>query len=69
MTRRCWKVVGLWLLVPVVLLAGCAAGGGYYPGGAYTGAGTSDIPPVLRNTDPSLSQWYSPPYFNPYEMP
>ena len=68
MTRRYWKVVGLWLLVPVLLLAGCAAGGGY-PGAPSAGAGISDIPPALRHTDPSLSQWYSPPYFNPYEMP
>jgi hypothetical protein len=68
MTRRCWRVVGLWLLVPVVLLAGCAAGEAYR-GAASAGAYNRDIPPALRNTDPSLSQWYSPPYFDPYEMP
>ena len=33
MTKRWWGILGLWLLVPVVLLAGCAAGG------AYRGAG------------------------------
>ncbi len=68
MTRRCWRVVGLWLLVPVVLLAGCAAGEAYR-GAASADAGISDVPPAFRNTDPALRQWYSAPYFMPYEMP
>ena len=68
MMRRYWRGVGLWLLVPVVLLAGCAAEG------TYRGAGSADtnpniIPPALRNTDPALHQWYDRTYFNPYEMP
>jgi hypothetical protein len=68
MTRRCLRVVGLWLLVPVMLLAGCAAGGDYR-GAASADANISSVPPALRDTDPALRQWYSPPYFNPYEMP
>jgi hypothetical protein len=67
MTRR-WKgVAGLLLLVPVVLLAGCAAGGAYQ--GAATGASSNDVPPAFRNVDPALRHWYEAPYFNPYEMP
>jgi hypothetical protein len=68
MTRRCLRVVGLWLLVPVMLLVGCAAEGAYR-GAASTDANLRDVPPALRNTDPALRDWYSPPYFNPYEMP
>ena len=68
MTRRCWRVVGLWLLLPVVLPAGCASEG------AYRGAGSADayispLPPAFHGTDPALRQWYTAPYFNPYEMP
>jgi hypothetical protein len=49
-------------------LAGCSAGG------AYRGAGSTDayispLPPALQGTDPALRQWYTAPYFNPYEMP
>jgi len=68
MTRRCWGLLGLWLLVPVVFLAGCAAGGAYR-GAASADAYVNNVPPALRDTDPALRQWYSPPYFNPYEMP
>ena len=68
MTRRWWKISGLLLLMSMVLLGGCAPGGDYRGTGS-AGASVSDIPPALRDTDPSLSQWYSPPYFNPYEMP
>jgi hypothetical protein len=65
MMRR-WR--GVWeLLVPVVLLAGCAPGA--YRGAASADAYNSDVPPALRGTDPTLRQWYSPPYFDPYEMP
>ena len=68
MTRRTWGVLGLWLLVAVALLAGCA------DGGAYRGAGSADasvshVPPSFHGTDPALRQWYTAPYFNPYEMP
>jgi hypothetical protein len=68
MTKRCLGVLGLLLLVPVVLLSGCAAGE------ANRGAGSADayispLPPALQNTAPDLRQWYTPPYFNPYEMP
>ena len=68
MTRKCWRVLGRLLLVPVVLLAGCTAEG------AYRGAGSADayispLPPALQGTDPALRQWYTAPYFDPYEMP
>ena len=68
MTKRCLGVLGLLLLVPVVLLAGCAAGG------AYRGAGSADayispVPPALYGTDPTLREWYTAPYFMPYETP
>ena len=67
MTRR-WKgVLGLLLLAPVVLLAGCAPGA--YRGAASADAYVNDVPPALRGTDPALRQWYSAPYFMPYEMP
>jgi hypothetical protein len=68
MTKRWWGVTGLWLLVPVMLLAGCAAGG-TYRGAASADAKISDVPPALSGTDPALRHWYTAPYFNPYEMP
>jgi hypothetical protein len=67
MTRRCWGVLGLLLLV-VVLLAGCAAGG-TYRGAESADAYSSPVPPAFRGTDPALRQWYTAPYFMPYEMP
>jgi hypothetical protein len=67
MTRRCWGVLGLWLLVPVVLLAGCAPGA--YRGAESTDAYISPVPPAFHGIDPALRQWYTAPYFNPYEMP
>jgi len=68
MTRRGWMVGGLLLLVTVLLLAGCAAGG------ASRGSGSADayispIPRVFQGTDPALREWYTAPYFMPYEMP
>ena len=69
MTKRCWGVLlGLWLLVVVALLTGCAAGGGYR-GAASADSYVSDVPPAFRATDPALRQWYTAPYFMPYEMP
>ncbi len=58
---------GLWLLVAVALLSGCADGGAYRGGSADTNV--SPLPPAFRNTDPALRQWYTAPYFDPYEMP
>jgi hypothetical protein len=68
MTTRWWRVLGLLLLVPVVLVAGCA------PEGAYRGATSSEsyisnVPPSFYGNDPTLSQWYTAPYFMPYESP
>jgi hypothetical protein len=70
--KRVRRARGLWLLVAVALLSGCADGGAYW--GSYQGAGYGDayvspLPPALRNTDPALRQWYTAPYFNPYESP
>ena len=67
-TKRCRRILGLWLLVPVMLLAGCTAGEGYRSE-AYAPAHNRDIPPTLSDTDPALRQWYTAPYFDPYEMP
>ena len=67
MTRKCWGVLGLWLLVAVALLTGCAPG--TYRGAASADAYISPVPPALRGTDPALRQWYTAPYFMPYEMP
>ena len=68
MTMRWWGVAGLLLLVPLMVLAGCTAGETYRGGGSAP-AYHRDIPPSLSDTDPALRQWYSPPYFDPYEMP
>ena len=67
MTKRCWGVLGLLLLAPVVLLAGCAPGA--YRGAASADAYISPLPPAFQGTDPALRQWYTAPYFMPYEMP
>jgi hypothetical protein len=67
-TKRWRGRLGLLLLVPVMLLAGCTAEG-TYRGGASTSSYSRDIPPALSGTDPALSQWYTAPYFDPYEMP
>jgi hypothetical protein len=68
MTKRCWGILGLWLLAPVVLLAGCAAEGPYR-GAASADASISDVAPALATTAPALRQWYAAPYFMPNEMP
>jgi hypothetical protein len=68
MTEKCWGVLGLWLLVTVVVLSGCAAGGVRRSAGSAD-AYISPLPPALQGTDPALRQWYTPPYFDPYEMP
>jgi len=65
--QRVWRARGLWLLVAVALLSGCADGGAYRNGSADPYI--SPLPPALRNTDPALRQWYTAPYFNPYESP
>ena len=68
MTKRWWRVTGLLLLVAGMLLAGCTAGE-TYRGGASAGSYNRDIPRALSDTDPALRQWYTAPYFDPYEMP
>jgi hypothetical protein len=68
MTKRWWGVAGLSLLVPVMLLAGCTGGEGYR-GGAAAPDYRRDIPRPLSDTAPALRQWYTAPYFDPYETP
>ena len=68
MTRRWQKVGGLLLLVPVVLLAGCAAAGAYR-GAASADTSVNTVPPSFYGNDPALRHWYTAPYFDPYEMP
>ena len=61
-------MAGLLLLVPVMLLAGCTAGESYRSE-ASAPAYHREIPHALSDTDPALRDWYTAPYFNPYEMP
>jgi len=68
MTKRWWKVAGLWLLAPVMLLTGCAAGG-TSRGAASADASISDVAPALSTTAPALREWYTAPYFMPNETP
>lgn len=68
MTRRYWGVLGLLLLVLMALLAGCADGG-TYRGAESTNTYIYTIPPAFYGNDPALRQWYTAPYFAPYEMP
>ena len=68
MTKRWRRILGLLILAPVMLLAGCTNGEAYR-GAASAGAYKSDVPRALSDTDPALRQWYTPPYFDPYEMP
>ena len=67
MTKRWWGVLGLWLLLPVVFLAGCAEG--TYRGAASADAYNNYVPPALSGTNPALREWYTAPYFDPYETP
>jgi hypothetical protein len=68
MTRRWWGVAWLLLLVPVMLLAGCTAGE-TYRSEVSAPAYHREIPRALSDTDPALRDWYTAPYFDPYEMP
>jgi hypothetical protein len=67
MIKRRWGVLGLWLLLPVALLAGCAEG--TYRGATSAGAYNNYVSPALSGTDPALREWYTAPYFDPYETP
>jgi hypothetical protein len=68
MTKRCWGIAGLLLLVAVMLLSGCTAGE-TYRGEVSARSYNRDIPNALSDTAPALRQWYTAPYFDPYEMP
>jgi hypothetical protein len=70
MKALCCSILWIGLLV-----CGCASGySGYYQEPSY-GQGyygrpyTSDVPPEFYNYDPSLSQWYAFPYWEPDEEP
>jgi hypothetical protein len=41
--------------------------GGYYGYGYYGNPYTSDVPPDFYDYDPSMSHWYTYPYWNPDE--
>jgi hypothetical protein len=62
-------LIGLALLAWLAA-AGCAAGGYYGTSGpgAYRGSYVSDVPPSFYNYDPTLSQWYTAPYWHPTEQ-
>jgi hypothetical protein len=68
MTKRCLGISVLLLWLPVALLAGCASEG-TYRGAGSAGGYNSYIAPALSGTDPALRDWYTAPYFDPYEMP
>jgi hypothetical protein len=68
MTKRWWGLLGLLILLPGGLLAGCADGG-TYRGRGSAGDYNSYSAPSLSGTDPALREWYTAPYFDPYEMP
>jgi hypothetical protein len=68
MTKGWGGVSGLLLLVTIMLLAGCTAEEGYR-GEASAGSYRREIPRALSDTDPALRDWYTAPYFDPYEMP
>jgi len=68
MTKPGWGRAGLVLLAAVMLLAGCTSGE-TYRGKVSARSYNRDIPNALSDTDPSLRQWYTAPYFDPYEMP
>ena len=65
MPTQWWKVLGLLLLM---LLAGCAAGETSRGDTSYSSS-LFDVPPSFYGNDPAMRQWYTPPYFMPYEMP
>lgn len=59
------------LILAVMLLSwnlGCANGGDYQAQSQNTPS-MFDVPPSFYNYDPTMKQWFSPPYFDPYEMP
>jgi hypothetical protein len=68
MIKRGWGIAGLLLSVAVMLLAGCTAGG-TYRSEVSARSYNRDIPNALSDTAPALRQWYTAPYFDPYEMP
>jgi hypothetical protein len=64
MRNRFGGILGLLLLVPLVLLAGCAAGSSYQaPESEYPS--TSDVSPSYYNYNPQYQQWFTAPYWAP----
>jgi hypothetical protein len=69
------KILTYLALLAFLALAGCAGGAGgeyyasgggsYYGYGAYGGPYRDEVPPSFYNNDPTLRQWFTPPYWNP----
>jgi hypothetical protein len=68
MSRRWRLVMGLLLLVPVALLAGCA-GAGNGRGDVVYQPYITDVPPSFYGNDPALRHWYTAPYWMPDASP
>jgi hypothetical protein len=64
MRTRFKGILSLLLLVPLVLLAGCAAERSYQ-GHEPEYSSTSEIPPSWYNYNPQYEQWFSAPYWMP----
>jgi hypothetical protein len=64
MNHRFWTILGLLLLVPVLLLAGCATESSYQaPETEYPS--TSQVPPNYYHYNPQYEQWFTAPYWMP----
>jgi hypothetical protein len=62
MTTPWWRTLGLLLLLPVLLLAGCTP--------AYQGTPSEEtypgtISPSWYGDNPQMEQWYTAPYWRP----
>lgn len=64
MKNRFWAILGLLLLVPVLLLAGCATEQ-RYQGPQTEYPSTSPVPPSYYDYNPQYEQWFSAPYWMP----
>ncbi len=63
------KVLLLLLAAGLLALAACAPSyeSGYYYGRPEPiGYGGLAVPPSYYDYDPTMQQWYTPPYFDPY---
>jgi hypothetical protein len=67
MKNRFWIIFGVLLLVPVLILAGCATEPGYQaPKPEYqTEFGYPYVPPSYYDYNPQYEHWFTPPYWMP----